>query len=104
MVSGPERIRSVGGSVDLLPAPGRVVDAVDVILGLENDAAVLGNGAREVLVVEDALRLLERQNAAGTVAAVHLEGGLIGVHVDPDTGPLRGDGEDRAVGAPVVAA
>ena len=86
MVSRTESVRIVSRSKDLLlgPPPRWVIDAVNVVLGLEHDAAVLGDGAREVLVVEDALRLLEGQNTAGGAARVHLERILVTVHVDGD--------------------
>lgn len=85
-----ENVRVIPRSKDLLllPHPLRVVDAVNVILRLKNDAAVLGDRAREVLVVVDTLGGLERHGAVLEAAAVHLEGVLVGVDVDFDAGPL----------------
>lgn len=60
-----------------------MVDAVNVVLGLEYDASVLGGLAAKLLV---ALVLLEKQ--AGGVTAVDLEGDLVAVDVQLDARPL----------------
>lgn len=96
----PARTEDLLGS----PHPLRVVDAVNVVLDLEHHAPVLGDRSGEVLVVIDALRLLEGQRAVLPAAAVDLEGVLVGVDVDLDAGPSGGDGGDGAVRAPVVGA
>lgn len=60
-----------------------MVNAVNVILGLEDDAPILGGLAAKLLVT---LVLLEEQT--GGVAAVDLEGDLVAVDVQLDAGPL----------------
>lgn len=105
-VSRLEDVRVVAGAVNLALAahPLRVIDAVNVVLDLHDNAAVLGDGAGEVLVVLEALRLLERDAAVHAVAAVDLEGLLVGEDVDLDAGPRGGEDGDGALGAPVVGA
>lgn len=86
----------------LVPAPGWIVDAVDVVLDLEDNASVLGNDAGEVFFVEEALGALEGQSAILLRAAVDLESILVGEYIDADARPVRPQGRNGAVGAPVV--
>jgi hypothetical protein len=86
------RLQDVGvaaGPEDLLvlASPFRVVDGVDPIFHLHHETAVFGDRAREVGVVVETLRLLERQRAVLAVAGVHLERVLVGVDLDLDAGP-----------------
>lgn len=106
VVSRLQHIRITAGAEDLLrlAVPLRVVDAVDVVLHLEHHAPVLGDGAGEVGVVGQPLRLLEGEGAVLPVAAVHLEGVLVRVDVELDARPRRRDGRDGAVRAPVIVA
>jgi hypothetical protein len=105
-VAGLEDVGTISRAEDLLllAAPGGVVDAVNVVLDLEDNAAVLGDDAGEVLVVLDALGLLEGEGAVLLGAAVDLEGVLVGEDVDADAGPGGGEGGDGAEGAPVEGA
>lgn len=106
-VAGLEDVRVAAGAEDLLALalPLGVVDGVDPVLDLHDEAPVLRDRAREVLVVEQALRRLERHRAVLPVARVHLEGLLVRVHVHLDARPLRLQaGDEAALGAPVVRA
>jgi hypothetical protein len=104
VVTRAQNVGVVAGAKDLLvdAAPLRVVDTVNVVLYLHDDAAVLGDCAGEVGVVTDALRLFESQGTILPIARVDLEGVLIGIDIDLDTGPLGREHGDGAVGAPVV--
>ena len=100
-----EHVRPVAGAEDLAAgaAPGRVVDAVDPVLDLHDDAAVLLRDAGAGGVVEEALGFLEGEGAVEAIAAVDLEGFLLGVDVELDTREGRGEGGDGGL-APVVGA
>lgn len=89
-VAGLHDVRVVAGAKDLLllTSPAGLVDGINVVLDLEHDAAVLGNGAREVRVIVNALGLLERHGTVLAAARVHLEGLLVGVDVELDAGPV----------------
>ena len=89
-VSSLQHIRIITRSIDLLISahPFGVIDAVNVVLNLHDNAAILGDGARKVLIVLEALGRLEGQAAVLAVAAVDLERGLVAVDVDGDAGPL----------------
>lgn len=101
-----EDVRIIAGPKDLAVAahPLGVVDAVNVVLDLHDDAAVLGDDAGEVLVVLEALRLLDGDAAVHAVAAVDLKGLLVGKDVNGDAGPLGAQAGDGALGAPVIRA
>lgn len=101
-----EDVRIVAGPKDLAAAahPLGVVDAVNVVLDLHDDAAVLGDDAGKVLAVLEALRLLDGDAAVHAVAAVDLKGLLVGKDVNRDAGPLGAEAGDGAFGAPVVRA
>ena len=100
-----QHIRIATGLNDLLAEapPLWVVDAVNPVLHLEHDTAILGHGPGKCAVVLQALRRLDRERAVLAVARVHLEGLLFRVDVEPDAGPVRREaGDVAAVGAPVV--
>lgn len=103
-MDGLDDVSVVARAVDVLvhAAPLGMVDGVDPVLDLHDDAAVLGDGARELRVVLETLRPLERRLAVLEVAGVELEGVGIGVEVDLDAGPRRVERGDRAGDAPVV--
>lgn len=88
-VLGLQHVGITTGLVNLLAAPHplRMVDTINVVLDLEHDAAVPGNGTGELAAL-DALGLLERHGAVLAAARVHLEGVLVGVHVELDAGPV----------------
>lgn len=69
-VAGLEDVGVASGAEDLLglALPLGVVDGVDPVLDLHDEAAVLGDCAGEVLVVEETLRRLERHRAVLAVA------------------------------------
>lgn len=81
-----------------------MVDSVNVVLNLKNNTSVLGNSSGEVLVILKTLGALEREVTLLLCAAVELEGILVRVDVDLDTGPRRGECSDGTLGAPVVVA
>lgn len=102
------RLQHVGvvtGPEDLLLAtlPLGLVDGVDPVLDLHDQAPVLGDRPREVGIVKQALRLLQRHRPVLAVAAVELVGLLVAVDVELDARP-RGlqTRDEAAVGAPVV--
>lgn len=106
-VAGLEDVRVAAGAEDLLALalPLGVVDGVDPVLDLHDQAAVLRNRAREVFVVEEPLRRLQRHGAVLPVARVHLECFLVRVHVNLDAGPFRLQARDEAaLGLPIVGA
>lgn len=88
-VAGLEDVGVAAGAEDLLvlAPPLGMVDGVDPVLDLHHQAAVFRDRAREVRVVVQALRLLERQRAVLPVARVHLERLLVRVHLDLDARP-----------------
>lgn len=107
-ILGLQHIRITARLVNLLlPAhPLGVVDTVNVILDLKHNTPVLGDRARELVLVgaRYALRLLEGHGAVLPVARVHLEGVLVGEDVELDARPWRRQGGDWAFLAPVVGA
>jgi hypothetical protein len=104
LVRSLQHIRVIARPVDLLISahPLGVVDAVNIVLNLHDNAAILGNGARKVLIVLEALGRLEGEAAVLAVAGVDLERRLVGVDVDGDAGPVGGELGDGAGGAPVI--
>lgn len=106
-IASLKHVRVAPGAEDLLALalPLGVVDGVDPVLDLHDEAAVLGDGAGEVGVVEEALRRLERHRRVLPVARVQLVRVLVRIHVELDAGPRRVQARDEAaVGAPVVGA
>lgn len=104
-VTSLQDVGVVAGSEDLLvqASPLGLVDAADPVLHLQHDAAVRGDGAGEVRVIVEALRLLERQRAVLVLARKHLEGLLVGVDLELDAGPRGLEARHEfPVGAPVV--
>lgn len=79
-----------------------MVDAVDPVLDLEHDAAVLLDDGREVRVVRPLVLRLDRPRPVLRVAAVHLERLLVRVHVDLDPRPRRVQRRDGPGRPPVV--
>lgn len=100
-----KNIRRIARSKDvpLLALPLGLVDSINPVLNLHNNAAVLLHSAGTVSLVEQTLRLLERESAVLATAGVDLESFLLGVDVDLDAGPLGREGGDGS-GAPVVGA
>ena len=105
-VLGVQDVRTILGTPDLLAvtSPLRVVDSVNPILDLHDEAAVLGDGTGELLVVVQTLSLLQSHGTVLTVARVELEGILVGKDIQSDTGPFGGKGSNGAFGLPVVVA
>lgn len=106
-VAGLKDVGVAAGAEDLLglALPLGVVDGVDPVLDLHDDAAVLGDGAREIRVVVQALARLERHRRVLSVARVHLERLLVRVHVHLDPRPRRlQPRHEAALRAPVVRA
>lgn len=101
-----ENVRVTAGLVDLLAitSPSGLVDGVDPVLHLQDDAAILGDGTGEVRVVEETLGGLESHTAVLAIARVHLEGFLVRVDVELNTRPSGLQASDKAVGSPVVGA
>lgn len=81
--------------------PLRVVDAVDVVLNLNDHASVLGDNSGKVLVILKTLGLLEGHGALLLSTAVELEGVLISVDVELNARPGGGDSGHGALGSPV---
>lgn len=104
-ITSLQHIRVITRSINLLLAtlPLWLVDGVNPVLDLHHQAPVLGNRPREVRVVKQTLRLLERHRPVLAVAAVELVGLLIAVDVQLDAGPGGLQARDEAaVSAPVV--
>lgn len=102
------RLQHVGvvtGPEDLLLAtlPLGLVDGIDPVLDLHDQAPVLGDRPWEVGIVKQALRLLKRHRPVLAVAAIELVGLLVAVDVELDARP-RGlqTRDEAAVGAPVI--
>jgi hypothetical protein len=88
----------------LITHPLRVVDTINVVLHLKNNTSILGDGSREVLVILKPLSALQREVTLLLGAAIELEGILVGINVDLDTGPGRGETGHGTLGAPVIVA
>lgn len=77
----------------------RLIDTINPVLGLEDDATVLVNvrSARVAILglVTLGLGLLGLNAAVLTVAGVHLHGGLVGGNLQGDTGGVGGDAHGR---------
>lgn len=78
-----------------------MVDAIDPVLNLHNNASIVLHNAGTAL---EPLRRLESQQAHHHGAAVDLEGILVGEDVDLDAGEVARERGDGAAGAPVVGA
>lgn len=102
-VLGLKNIRVATRFIELLlkSLPLRVVDAVNVVLNLNDHASILGDNSGEVLVILETLGLLERHGALLLSAAVELESILISVDVELDARPGGGDSGHRTLGSPV---
>lgn len=104
-VSSLKHIRCITRAVDvaLLALPLRLVDGINPVLNLHDNAAVLLDSARARSVVEQTLGLFESEGAVLAAARVDLEGFLLGVDVNLDAGPVAGEGCDGSR-VPVVRA
>lgn len=76
-----------------------MVDAIDPVLDLHNNASIVFNNAGTTL---EPLGRLESQQAHHHGAAVDLEGILVGEDVDLDAREVTRERGDGATGAPVV--
>lgn len=88
-VAGLQHVRVTTRCEDLLivTAPLGLVDGINVVLDLHDDAAVLSDSSREVGVVEETLVLLDSKSAILAIARVDLEGILVRVDVELDARP-----------------
>lgn len=107
LVSGKVDDRAIvrASNLVLAAAPLRVVDTINPVLGLEDDAAVLLDVGRAGIstlgLVSLGLRVLGRNGAVLAVAGVDLHGGLVGGNLHGDTGLVGGDtdhGNNRVLG------
>lgn len=105
LIDSPVHKRRVGRANNLVgvATPLRLVDAIDPVLGFDDDAAVLlhilGAGAAILLLVALLLRLLGLDRAVLAVASVDLQRSLVGDDVKADSGGVggHGDGADHRV-------
>lgn len=79
--------------------PLRLVDSINPVLGLEDDATILVDvGSARVAIlglVTLGLRFLGRDGAVLAVAGVDLDSGLVGGNLQGDTGRVGGDAHGR---------
>lgn len=104
LVARLQNIRIIPGAINLLlaPPPLGLINSINPILDLHNNATVLGNRSRSIRHIEQSLRALERHAPILPSAAIDLECVLIGEDVDLDTGPGAAEASDGALLAPVV--
>jgi hypothetical protein len=104
LIARLQNIRVIPRAINLLlaPPPLGLINGINPILDLHNNASILGNCSRSIRHIVQTLRALERHTPVLPTAAIDLERVLVREHVDLDTGPVTAKSSHGTLLAPVV--